>query len=316
MKRGKEILLLIRIVLLLCLIVSIGSCSRSINLSFEKYEVANLRGEKLYFYIAKKPNTESGNKLLVMIQGSGRWSIQRRFGLGAEASLFGFDILYLEKYAFDDKKLFRETDCRERRVEDIKFVINHVLNDIYKGKVNELAIVADSEGGIIAPEVALSIKEAAHLLILGMGGYSQSKEFEILFEKELNQREEWMFEKAGIYNRGQLMEKFEEIRNNPTVEKSWLGHTYKRWNSYLFYSPEEFMSQLKISTMFIIGENDKSVPVESVKYLMEKLKDRDNFRFHIISGVDHSFTNSKGNNKMPEIIKTIIIPWYKENRIK
>ncbi len=71
--------------------------------------------------------------------------------------------------------------------------------------------------------------------------------------------------------------------------------------------------QLKIPVLFITGEEDRSVPVESVKYLMSKLKDRGNFRFHIIAGADHNFKDSEGNNKMKEIIKTIIIPWYNGN---
>ncbi len=71
--------------------------------------------------------------------------------------------------------------------------------------------------------------------------------------------------------------------------------------------------QLKIPVLFITGEEDRSVPVESVKHLMSKLKDRGNFRFHIIPGVDHNFKDSEGNNKMKEIIRTIIIPWYNSN---
>jgi len=121
-----------------------------------------------------------------------------------------------------------------------------------------------------------------------------------------------MFSQAGIGSKVKLEEKFEEIKNDPSSEKFWLGHTYKRWNSYLWYSPEEYISQLNIPSLFITGSEDKSSPPEAVEYLRGKLKGRDSFKLQIIPGLDHNFNDQEGKNKIIDIINTVIIPFLKE----
>ncbi len=288
------------------------SCTKSIQLSIEQHTVKTPEQEELHFYIGRKPGSALSTKLLVVIQGSGRESIQRRFGLGSEATMVGFDVLYMEKYAYDNERLFRKTDCRERRVKDILFIVNHVLKDLYQGNVKEVGILADSEGGGIAPEIAHTIKNTKYLLIFGAGGFSQAREMELLLERARERNEEGMLQRAGIHTKEQLFNKFEEIRNDPTTEKVWLGHTHKRWNSYLFYSPESVIEALEIPTLVIIGEEDRSVPAESVRALQARLKNKGNFRFHIIPGLDHNFRDHNGNRKMNDILKAIVIPWYRK----
>ena len=63
--------------------------------------------------------------------------------------------------------------------------------------------------------------------------------------------EEGLFEKVGIRTEEDLQNKFVEIRNNPSPDKFWFGGTYKRWNSYLNYSPEEYIISLDLPVLFI-----------------------------------------------------------------
>jgi pimeloyl-ACP methyl ester carboxylesterase len=309
----KKILGILALFLLLALSVS---CSNKVTLTIDKGKVTNSKGELLKYYLAKRSENKLSDKLLVMIQGSGRDSITNRFGMGAGGASLGFDILYLEKYAFDDKELFDKTNCRERRIEDIEFVMNHVIKGIYDNNLKEVLLVADSEGGSIAPKIANDLEEVTHMIIMGSGGYSQAKELEVLLEKELTSNEQGIFRKVGIRNKEDLLNKFNQIRKNPSYKKTWWGCTYKRWNSYLDYEPEKNILNLDIPVLFIIGKDDKSVPYESVEYLANKLGDKENFSFEIIHGLNHSFADESGNNKMKEIMKKIILPWYKENMIK
>lgn len=316
--RGENFMLkkLLGILALFLLLTLLVSCSNKVSLTIDKGKVINSKGEILKYYLGKKSENKLSDKLLVMIQGSGRDSITRRFGMGAGGARLGFDILYLEKYAFDDKELFDKTNCRERRIEDIEFVVNYVISNIYNNNLKEVLILADSEGGSIAPEIANDLKEITHMIIMGSGGYSQAKEFEVLLEKELNSNKKGIFRKVGIKNKEDLLNKFTEIRKNPSYKKTWWGCTYRRWNSYLDYEPEKNILNLDMPVLFIIGKEDKSVPYESVEYLANKLGDKENFSFEIIPGLNHNFADKAGNNKMKEIMKKIILPWYKENMIK
>jgi pimeloyl-ACP methyl ester carboxylesterase len=236
--------------------------------------------------------------------------------MGAEGVTLGFDILYLEKYAFDNKEMFEKTNCLERRIKDIEFVTNHVIKEVYHNSLKEVLILADSEGGGIAPQIASDIQEITHMIIMGAGGYSQGKELEFLLEQELSSEEKGMFENVGIRNKKDLQNKFVEIRNNPSPDKYWLGCTYKRWSSYLDHSFEEYIAGLDIPVLYIIGKEDKMVPYQSVEYLANKLGDKNNFRFEIIPELNHNFNDKSGNNQMKKIMKKIILPWYKENKIK
>lgn len=312
-KKGDK---MIKKVVLLLLLVTAGfmitSCAGNISLSIKKGETTNSKGERLEYFLGTKLEEELSNKLLVMIQGSGKESIAKRFDMGAEGTTLGFDILYLEKFGFDNEELFNKTDCRERRIQDIEFVVNHVIKDVYNNNLKEVLLYADSEGGSIAPEIANKIEEVTHLIIMGAGGYSQSKELEILLKKQIENEEKGIFEGSGIKSRDDLQKKFKAIKDNPTDEQFWLGHTYKYWDSYLDYKPAKYLSKLNIPVLYIIGGEDKSVPYQSVEYLADKFVDKRNFRFEIIPELDHSFTDKSGSNKIKQILKDIILPWYKK----
>jgi len=285
-------------------------CSISISLDIQAYNIANDDGDTLTFYLATNNNNLS-NKLLVMVQGSGRSSIKRRFGWGAEAATLGYDILYLEKYAYNDSLLFVKSDCRERRLGDIKFAINYITNDVYKNSLSELFIIADSEGGAIVPELAFHNKKIKRVIILSSGGYEQSKQFELLLEKEQKDNYKGFLILNGITSKKDLEKQFEIIKGTPSENKFWLGHSYKYWNSYLWYNPDKIIDSLKIPILIIIGDRDRNVPVESVEFLQEKYKHKINLTIKIVTDLDHQFMDSKGNRQFSRVLKEIILPWYK-----
>lgn len=299
--------------LLISIVLMVIFCSTgNVSSTMEKGDISNSRGEHLEYYLGKKSDKELSNKLLVMIQGSGRESIRESFGMGAEGATLGYDVLYMEKYAFDNEEMYNKTNCRERRIGDIELVINHVINNVYDNNLKEVLILANSEGGSIAPEIAYDIEGVTHMIIMGAGGYSQAKEFETLVNKEINDDQERTFGKAGIKDLQELNAKFREITSNPTYDKFWLGHTYKYWNSFLNYKPDIYLDKLDIPVLYIIGKEDNSVPYQSVESLANKFSDRNNFAFKIISGLDHSFTDKSGKNKLKEVMERVILPWLKK----
>lgn len=251
----------------------------------------------------------------MMIQGSGRESIKRRFGWGIEAASLGYDILYMEKYAINDSIKFLETDCRERRTDDVNNILGYVVDSIYRGKLKEVMIFADSEGGVVAPEIAVKNKIVRRMIIMGNGGLNGEKKIHLIFEKERRNNIKGYLRQSGIETKEDLDELLSEIRTDPSTNKMFLGYTYKYWNSYIYYDPGIYYDKLFIPTMVVVGENDSSIPVESVTELRERYKERKNFSFIVIPNVDHSFVDSEGNKKFPEVLKNIIFPWYKATEV-
>lgn len=295
---------------------SLIGCGLSVSVGIKKHTIVSDDGDSLVFYIGRKEHSEPGKKLLVMIQGSGRESIQRRFGWGIEGAALGFDILYMEKYAFDDSIKFLNADCRERRTKDIELILKYVDDSVYHNNLYEMLIFADSEGGAISPSVANKTNAVKRMIIIGNGGLSGLEKINLVFEKEKRSNKKGYFISSGIDTREKLNGLLSEIKTNPTTEKYFLGYTYKYWNSYIFYDIDSDYEKLKIPTLVIVGENDMSIPVESVLVLKDKYKKRENFSFHVIPDVDHSFIDSEGNKKFAEVYRNIIYPWLDATEIQ
>jgi pimeloyl-ACP methyl ester carboxylesterase len=297
--------------IIILITIFLSGCTASFNVGFERNVFVKTNGDSLKYYVGHRENSEPSEKLLVMIQGSGRESITRRIGWGIEAAGLGYDILYLEKFAFEDSLVFFQTDSRERRYDDVTSVLNYVENSIYNGKLKEIMIFADSEGGVIAPEIAANNSKVKRMIVLGNGGLSGVEKTHLILEKEKKNNYKGYFTLSGISTAEQLDSLLKDIKENPTTEKSFLGNSYKYWSSYIFYDIDSQYEKISIPTLIIIGEKDFSIPVESVTRLKERLKGKNNFIFHIIPDANHFLIDSKGNKLFPEIMKKIIYPWFK-----
>ena len=290
-------------------------CSYNFDVGIKKQTIVNPQGDSLVFYIGRRENSEPGNKLLVMIQGSGRESIQRRFGWGIEGAALGYDILYMEKYAYNDSQKFIMTDCRERRVKDIEEVLQYVRDSVYHNNLKEMLVFSDSEGGAISPAIANKIDAIKRMIIISNGGLNGPEKIRLVFEKEKRSNKKGYLLLSGIDTKEKLDSLLLDIKENPTTDKMFLGSTYKYWKSYIYYDVDSDFDKLKIPVIDIVGENDMSIPVESVLQLKEKYKDRHNFSFHVIPGVDHEFKDSEGNKRFSEVYRNILIPWLKATEV-
>jgi pimeloyl-ACP methyl ester carboxylesterase len=279
------------------------------------YKPITSDGDTLLFYLAQKDykSKNKNDKLLVLIQGSGRQSISSRFGWSAKGIDMGYDVLFMEKYAFDDSIKFEMTNYRERRINDINFILNYINNSIYKNNLKDVVIFADSEGGDIAPEIACENNFVKKLIIIGNGGMSGPEKIKILFEKEKKLKYQGYLTMSGIKSTEQIDSLLNDIKNNPTTERRFLGSTYKYWNSYIFYDVDSFYDKLTIPTLVIIGDKDMSVPCESVSFLKEKYKNNRNFSCYIIPGLNHNLLDSDGNKHFNDVLKDYVLPWLDKN---
>ncbi|MCE1165061.1 MAG: alpha/beta hydrolase [Bacteroidetes bacterium] len=290
----------------LCFFSCMGS---KIEMGSGKYFAVKENGDTLYYYIGRETSGPK-NKLLVMIQGSGRESIVKRFGWGAEAALYGYDVLYLEKFAFDDSAKFRSADCRERRLSDISFVIDYAAKNDYSGKLTGICLFADSEGGELAPAIACANPLVKKLIVVGNGGLTGVEKTYILLEKEKKTGYAGYLTLSGINSKSDLDSLINRIRENPAENKSFLGCTYKYWNSYLFADIDSDYEKLNVPVLVIMGEKDFSVPCESALHLKEKFTSHKNITVEIIPGLNHSLIDEKGEKHFAKVLREFILPWF------
>jgi len=104
--------------------------------------------------------------------------------------------------------------------------------------------------------------------------------------------------------------KLKEIYDNPdATDKFWLGHTYKRWNSFSKDIPLENMMKLDIPILIIAGGKDENSPILGLDYVKLEFtrKGKRNLTYKVYPNCDHWFNDQKMKvNKMDEMIEYVI----------
>lgn len=139
-----------------------------------------------------------------------------------------------------------------------------------------IVLVGVSEGALPAIKVAGLFPAVTHLAIIGSGGYSMRKSL------------------ATLRERGAIPfdvdSGWEKIAADPrSIEQSWYGNRYRWWVDIMDIDPVADLLQLHIPILVGMGEQDQSVPVESVHFLATKFREagKDNLIVRIYPGADH-----------------------------
>lgn len=143
-------------------------------------------------------------------------------------------------------------------------------------KPKNIVLVGVSEGALSAAKVARLSPEITHLAIIGSGGYSMRKSLATLRQKGAIQFD---------VNSG-----WEKITTDPrSIEKDWYGNPYRWWTGIMDIEPITDLLKLNIPILVGIGEQDQSVPVESVHFLETKFKEagKDNLILKVYPESDH-----------------------------
>ncbi|NLD91934.1 MAG: alpha/beta hydrolase [Fibrobacter sp.] len=294
-------------------ILLLPACKKNkLTLTYEKHISIVNTNDTIYSILGKKPSGKNSDKLLVILQGSEQKSVKRLIGYGAEASMFGYDILLIEKFAFYNKDLYWQTNCFTRRVDDICAAVNDVAQNVYHDSLKNVLLFGGSEGGVLAPLVARRMPAVKQVIIMGAGGLPQAKEFEILLKKGFKWKPDF-FSSNGITNLEELQNKFDEIRISTDTLQGWMGHSFKYWKMALDDTTSfHALSNITIPVLIISGTDDESSPVESTLFVKNQLKDHSNIKVVTLDGLNHAFTTVNGKNMMSQIYKDEIIPWCKD----
>ncbi|MFP4418902.1 MAG: alpha/beta hydrolase family protein [Chitinispirillaceae bacterium] len=274
------------------------SCQQSITLKAQR-NVAKGELNDVLCYIGY-PDTLSFGKVVLFIRGTGRFPATQDFGMGAEASLFGYSIVYPQKSYVNDPQKYYEHDSRYQRIHDLVAVID----DLIGRGTQQILILADSEGTMLAPELAKTYKDQVTGLVC-MGGslFPFEKDIEYCVNKKRG-----VF--ASIENEDELHASFDSIFARPTnVKKDFMGHSYRFWASYLKYNPLEHINKLSMPVLYLNGENDE-IDIPGQKALIEQLRIRGiNIGQITYAGVGHELTAV--GRKLAEDI----LGWAKRNGI-
>ena len=93
---------------------------------------------------------------------------------------------------------------------------------------------------------------------------SQLEELRVLAESELSMPDNY---RAAL---SYIDVVAEDVRNNPqSIEDRYLGLHFVRWNSFFGYVPLDYLAGVDIPLLFVHGELDWSVPVESTRIIDE-----------------------------------------------
>ncbi|ATE61887.1 hypothetical protein CCZ27_19655 [Thauera sinica] len=139
-----------------------------------------------------------------------------------------------------------------------------------------VVLVGVSEGALPAVKVAGLLPEVTHLAIIGSGAYTMRRSLSTLKQKG-----------AIAFD---VESGWQAISTDPrSIEKSWYGNRYRWWSDIMDLDPLPDFLQLNIPIIVGIGEQDRSVPVESARFLESKFNEagKSNLTLIVYPSADH-----------------------------
>lgn len=176
---------------------------------------------------------------------------------------------------FDCGRDFHLANNPDRWVADYSEFINAQIDSITP-KPRNVVLVGVSEGALPAAKIAGLLSNVTHLAIIGSGGYSMRKSLATLKQRGaigFDVDSGWM--KIAVDPR--------------SIENYWYGNPYRWWSDIMDIDPLPDFLRLDIPIVVGIGEQDKSVPVESAYFLAAQFKEagKSNLILNVYPGADH-----------------------------
>jgi pimeloyl-ACP methyl ester carboxylesterase len=278
--------------------LTISKNTKPINIQYPNMNTLIYENKRAYEF--KKINAD---KLIIILEGSNWYSVlgyadNKKFQKSGwwyfilEEFKDDFTILVPEKLNYELGKYYyydvdvRATYTLENLVECYSAIINNYLSE---NKFSTIFLVGSSEGACILPLVYKNIREnnkVSGLVSISYGGLSRYEQIKILADTQLN---------ISILTRG-VFKNIDEYKSDielyPNSIGDFIGFSYVYWNSFFDYKPFDDYKDIDVSVLFIHGEQDINVPVESTKYIQDNLSNK-SFEYLYYSDADHnSFRNS------------------------
>ena len=283
----------------------------------ESHVIRRLDGSNLNFYVERRGDVAQ-QSILVIMQGSDCNSIVRHPSIGDYTEVAPHHaVLFVEKYGITNDLLFSADDTRvecpaaylkhttlAQRVLDHVQVIAELRRSApwWDGK---LTILAGSAGTYAGELVAALVPETERLVIFGFG--SRKLETDVFSSIRASFEAEGIPIAAREQQLTEIAELFQEMRENPTPNKTTSGHSYTWWASMFNFDQLVALQQVPVPVLAIQGSQDQSVSPEGARAMINELREQGykNVEYREYQGLDHGFVDGKGRSKKREVIADI-----------
>jgi pimeloyl-ACP methyl ester carboxylesterase len=230
----------------ICLIVFL--ISRALTAKTVDFELSNGRRAAVSVINSNSANDE----WIVFLQGSGCsiYDPYRSKWIAWLQEKHLYNVLVVNKAGAAMDGTCRETEfqfssLRQQRINDIR----SVLSDYLPANANVI-LFGESEGGYIAPDIAVEDTRVVSLILIS-GGTKNWIEEEVML--------------APTDKRTELLRFFKsEVIGNLTLEKFYDETSYALFNSYNNHQSFQSLQRLKVPALFLEGDQDKVIWVEGV----------------------------------------------------
>lgn len=235
-------------------------------------------GESIY-YLREPTHGKNPDSIFFFYGGSGCISWRDYLPVFSEEIGINARYLALNKRHVDDagkplnecgQEFHQSNDLRQWVSDYMEFISTTLQNLPHKPR--NVVLVGVSEGGMVAAKVARARNDITHLIVIGDGGWSMRENLSVLMGPEAASRE------------------WPKISSEPkSIEKFFLGSTYRYWFDVMDYSPLGDYLALEMPVIIAIGERDKSVPSASALYVQRSATaaGKSNIGVVVYPGADH-----------------------------
>lgn len=149
---------------------------------------------------------------------------------------------------------FQELYSLEWRAKSASYIIQHALKNLNVDET-KIVVIGHSQGGQVAPKVALLNKKVTHVVMLNCNTLNHLYDF-VLQERLMSFTGE-QDNTTTQQNIDSLYRDFESIFEEPNSRSQlWRDETYYRWASFSDETPLENMLKLKIPIYLVAGGKD------------------------------------------------------------
>jgi dipeptidyl aminopeptidase/acylaminoacyl peptidase len=317
--------------------VSIGDDSvlpkldqEKLPIPYQRYTVKDVHDRTITFYVSRPPKDSEGKSLPVVlfVGGSGCQSAFTKRGEqigGGLQNLFLKQVNGSARVVVVEKPGVKFCDMPPRpgsaQGGSEEFFREHTLERWSDANVAALKAtwklegvdgsrtlaVGHSEGGIIAAAVAAKAPEVTHVASLAGGGPTQ------LFDLMEFRKKPLPDDKPGDAEAraNAMLVEWKKIQADPdSTSKSWMGHPYRRWSTFLKSSTVAELKKSKARIYLAQGSDDTATHPKSYDIAITELKTqgRDVTGEYIIGG-DHGFRLPDNPNGFTQVIDRVL-HWF------
>ena len=165
-------------------------------------------------------------------------------------------------------------------------------------KPKRVLLLGVSEGAYVASAVAARNSAVTHLAMIGRGGMRQVDELRMLVDRQyptVDSTVDFDAECAKV------------LAEPLSTDKRLFGQTYKYWAGQAFVDPLEFLLPLQIPVIVGFGEEDLSVPVESVRLLQRRFLEtgKRNLTVRLYPDAGHTLVGKDGTDYRSVFLKSL-----------